>query len=122
MTRTSIKYVAGERVSTEVSEAPASEPEPIRTRPTPLAELAKAYEKKPSKNREAKKDRFQRLASKRTQVVLDKIRVLGNCASRGQYEWTHEEALKILNEIKLAVSDLEEKLTSEPKGRKKFSF
>jgi len=40
---------------------------------------------------ETKRQRFQRLAEKRTNDVLERLRILGNCANRGQYEYTPEE-------------------------------
>ena len=52
---------------------------------------------------ESKKQRFQRLAEKRTNDVLERLRVLGNCANRGQYEYTAEEVRKIFNAIEKAL-------------------
>ena len=48
---------------------------------------------------ETKKQRFQRLAEKRTNDVLERLRILGNCANRGQYEYSAEEIRKIFNAI-----------------------
>lgn len=48
---------------------------------------------------ETKRQRFQRLAEKRTNDVLERLRILGNCANRGQYEYTAEEIRKIFNTI-----------------------
>lgn len=48
---------------------------------------------------ETKKQRFQRLAEKRTNDVLERLRILGNCANRGQYEYTTEDVRKIFNVI-----------------------
>lgn len=48
---------------------------------------------------ETKKQRFQRLAEKRTNDVLERLRILGNCANRGQYEYSAEEIRKIFNTI-----------------------
>lgn len=48
---------------------------------------------------ENKKQRFQRLAEKRTNDVLERLRILGNCANRAQYEYTAEEVRKIFNTI-----------------------
>lgn len=52
---------------------------------------------------ETKKQRFQRLAEKRTNDVLERLRILGNCANRGQYEYTTEEIRKIFNTIEKEV-------------------
>ena len=48
---------------------------------------------------ESKKDRFQRLAEKRTNDVLERLRILGNCSNRGQYEYTQDDIQKIFNTI-----------------------
>lgn len=48
---------------------------------------------------EQKSARFKRLAAKRTNTVLDRIRVLGNCANRGAYEYSEAEISKIFSEI-----------------------
>lgn len=50
-------------------------------------------------NGEGKKERFRRLASQRTNAVLQKLKVLGNCANRSAYEYTEEEVQKIFSEI-----------------------
>ncbi len=48
---------------------------------------------------ESKRNRFQRLAEKRTNDVLERLRILGNCSHRGQYEYTQEDIQKIFNTI-----------------------
>ena len=52
---------------------------------------------------ETKKQRFQRLAEKRTNEVLERLRILGNCANRAQYEYAAEEIRKIFNTIEREV-------------------
>lgn len=52
---------------------------------------------------ETKKQRFQRLAEKRTNDVLERLRILGNCANRGQYEYATEDVRKIFNAIEKSV-------------------
>lgn len=46
-------------------------------------------------SKESPHDRFVRLASKRTNTVLEKIRVLGNCSNTAVYEYTEEEIKKM---------------------------
>lgn len=46
-----------------------------------------------------KRDRFKRLATYRTNEVLHRLKVLGNCANRSAYEYTEEEISKIFSEI-----------------------
>lgn len=46
-----------------------------------------------------KRVRFKRLAVYRTNEVLKRIKVLGNCSNRSAYEYTEDEINKIFNEI-----------------------
>ena len=46
-----------------------------------------------------KRDSFRRLATKRTNIVLDKLRILGHCANRRQYEYEPEEVKRIFRAI-----------------------
>jgi len=46
-----------------------------------------------------KKDNFKRLAQIRTDAVLDKIRILGNCSNRSAYQYSDEEVAKIFSAI-----------------------
>lgn len=48
---------------------------------------------------ETRKDRFKRIASKRTNEVLDKIRILGNCANKSSYDYADEDVSKIFSEV-----------------------
>ncbi len=46
-----------------------------------------------------KRDRFVRLASYRTNEVLKKIKILGNCSNRSAYEYTEDDISKIFSAI-----------------------
>lgn len=48
---------------------------------------------------ETRHERFKRVVSKRTNEILEKIRILGNCSNKSSYEYTEEEVNKIFNEI-----------------------
>lgn len=48
---------------------------------------------------ESRRDRFKRIATKRTNEILEKIRILGNCSNKSSYEYTDEEVNKIFSEI-----------------------
>lgn len=48
---------------------------------------------------ENRSDRFRRIAAKRTNEILEKIRILGNCSNKSSYEYTEEEVNKIFSEI-----------------------
>ncbi|PIQ95183.1 MAG: hypothetical protein COY75_10740 [Nitrospirae bacterium CG_4_10_14_0_8_um_filter_41_23] len=49
--------------------------------------------------KETRHERFKRVASKRTNEILEKIRILGNCSNKSSYEYTEEEVNKIFSEI-----------------------
>jgi hypothetical protein len=48
---------------------------------------------------ESRHERFKRVASKRTNEILEKIRILGNCSNKSSYEYTEDEVNKIFSEI-----------------------
>ncbi len=50
-------------------------------------------------NKEERRERFKRLATTRTNAVLQKLKVLGNCANRQAYEYTEEEIDKIFASV-----------------------
>jgi len=59
------------------------------------------FEKRKNKlnNKLIKEERFKRIASRRVQEILDKMRLLRNCANRGNYYYTDEQVRKIFNAI-----------------------
>ena len=57
---------------------------------------------------ETKEQRFQRLATKRTQAALQKIRLLGNLTS-SSYAYTPEQAAKIVGALRAVVGTVEAK-------------
>ena len=48
---------------------------------------------------ESKRERFVRLAEARTNKILDMMKLLGNCSSKSNYEYTEEDVKKIISEI-----------------------
>lgn len=56
-----------------------------------------------------KRERFKRLATKRTNSVLKRLKVLGNCANRSAYEYTEEDINKIFSEIERKVKEVKAK-------------
>jgi hypothetical protein len=57
----------------------------------------------------SKRERFLSVAESRTNAILEKVRVLGNCSNRSLYEYSKDEIDKIFKAI-------QEKLT-ETKAR-----
>ena len=46
-----------------------------------------------------KRERFEKLAVYRTNEVLKRLKVLGNCSNRRAYDYTEEDVNKIFTEI-----------------------
>jgi len=72
---------------------------------------------KPKTDRkEINEERFKKIASRRVQEILDKMRLLRNCANRGNYYYTDEQVRKIFS----AIDDEWKKVKSEfNKGKSK---
>lgn len=65
------------------------------------------------KKQESRRERFKRLATLRTNTILKKIKILGNCSNRSAYDYTEDEINKIFMEI--------EKRLKETKSRFHYS-
>ncbi|MBU4467317.1 MAG: hypothetical protein KKC39_01040 [Candidatus Omnitrophica bacterium] len=49
--------------------------------------------------KETKEQRFKRIASKRTEKVLDALRKLGNCSNRGIYGYSNGDVTKVFSAV-----------------------
>lgn len=58
---------------------------------------------------ETKRQKFLRLGTLRTREVLDRLRILGNCANRNSYDYTRAEINKIFSEIENLVKETKTK-------------
>lgn len=71
-------------------------------------------------NEEKKREKFQKIATNRTNKVLDTLRLIGNCANTSNYSYSEEDVKKIFtaieNELRIQKSKFERK------ERKKFSL
>ena len=52
-----------------------------------------------------KKKRFEKLATNRTNEVLKRLKVLGNCSNKNLYSYTEEDVRKIFNEIDRSIKE-----------------
>ena len=59
--------------------------------------------------KESKHDAFRRLASQRTTAILERLRILGNCANPQLYEYTDDEVQKIFRAIRTELRVVEAK-------------
>ncbi|MDO8574912.1 MAG: hypothetical protein Q7R61_01410 [bacterium] len=59
--------------------------------------------------KEINRERFKKLATLRTNTVLKRLKVLGNCSNRSAYEYTEEDINKIFSEIERRVKEIKAK-------------
>lgn len=52
-----------------------------------------------------KKERFRNLAEKRTNVVLQKLKILGNCSNRSAYDYSDVDITKIFSAIEQKIRE-----------------
>ncbi len=65
--------------------------------------------KKISQSNEHPRDRFKRLATQRTNAVLKRLKVLGNCSNRHMYEYEEQDIEKIFSEIERKTKEVKSK-------------
>ncbi len=66
---------------------------------------------------ETPEERFKRIATLRTNTVLDKIRILGNLSNAKMYSYAEEDINKIFSAINKQLKETRAKFNS-PKQRK----
>jgi len=68
---------------------------------------------------ETRKERFNRLATSRTNEIIDRIRILGNCSNKSTYEYSEAEISKIFRAIDNELRETKKKFTPT---KKKFTL
>jgi ABC-type Fe3+-hydroxamate transport system substrate-binding protein len=71
-------------------------------------------------NNETPEERFRRLATSRTNAVLDKLRILGNLSNKQLYNYSEEDAEKIFNAINKEIKAIRNKFMHQKQQR--FNF
>ena len=66
--------------------------------------------------KETPQERFNRLGTLRTNAVLRRLKVLGNCANRQAYQYTEEDVDKIFSEVERKLKEVKAKFHF-PKNR-----
>lgn len=64
---------------------------------------------------ETRKEKFVRLATYRTNVVLEKLRILGNLSNKANYEYTDEEVNRIFSAIDSQLRSVKARFTGKRK-------
>ena len=77
---------------------------------------------KKSKDIESKEERFKRIASRRTQEILSKLRLLSNCSERGNYSYSEEQVRKIFSTIENSLKETKMKFNHNLKLNRKNDF
>ena len=68
-----------------------------------------------------KRERFVRIAEKRTNKILDQLRLLGNCSNKNNYSYSEEDIKKIFTVIESELKNTKSKyITSEEKNKFKL--
>ena len=60
---------------------------------------------------ETRNQRFERLATKRVNRILNDLRLLGNLSSRSSYDYSENEIKKIFNAIESSTKSAKSKFT-----------
>ncbi|MGA2323939.1 MAG: hypothetical protein ABSG22_08845 [Sedimentisphaerales bacterium] len=60
---------------------------------------------------ETRIQRFKRIAAKRTNDIIRKIRILGNCSNRSAYDYTEDEVNKIFSAINKEIKSANARFT-----------
>ena len=72
-------------------------------------------------NNETPEERFKRIATLRTNAVLDKLRILGNLSNRQIYSYSEEDINKIFSAINKQLKEVRTKFGSQ-KEEKRFKL
>lgn len=75
-----------------------------------------------SEKNETPNEKFKRIASNRTQKIIDMIRLLGNCGNSYVYEYSKEEVEKIFTTIEAELKEARKKFDSTPKKNDRFTL
>lgn len=71
---------------------------------------------------ETPNEKFKRIASYRTQKIIDMIELLGNCSNRYVYEYSEEEVDKIFGAIETELKLAKEKYNGKGKVKERFTL
>ena len=62
---------------------------------------------------ESRSEKFKRVATKRTNELLEKIRILGNCSNKSTYEYTDEDVIKIFKSLEKQLETMKAKFSNK---------
>jgi hypothetical protein len=75
-------------------------------------------------SKEKKRERFEKVAGKRVQFILDKLELLGNCANSSNYDYSEEDVKKMFSAIRSRTRQVEALFQDElsKQDNSKFRF
>ena len=73
-------------------------------------------------NMEDRQKRFKRIAEKRTNEIIRRIQLLGNCSNKSSYDYSEQEVNKIINAISTVISLHYATFLSTPLCLRNFCF
>ena len=71
-------------------------------------------------NNEEKQEAFRRLATRRTNAVLDRLRILGHCANPHLYKYSEEDVKRIFKAIETELKAVKAKFQNS--NRSEFTL
>lgn len=85
-------------------------------------QMGTAIEHSGGKRKRSKAEAFRRIAERRTERVLQSLRLLGQCSNRRSYEYNDEQITKIFREIRSAVRHAEKSFHNSNKKTINFKL
>jgi len=61
---------------------------------------------------QSREDRFKRIATNRTNEILDRVRILGNCSNKSTYKYSEDEVNKTFRAIDQEIKNCKAKFTN----------
>ncbi len=71
---------------------------------------------------ETKRERFVRIAEARTNKILEMMRLLGNCSSKGNYDYSEEDIKKIFGALEKELKNTKNKFLGIDAKEEKFTL
>ena len=71
---------------------------------------------------ENKRERFIRIAEARTNKILEMMRLLGNCCSKSNYEYTDEDIKKIFGALEKELKNTKNRFLGIDSSNEKFTL
>ena len=71
---------------------------------------------------ESKRERFVRIAEARTNKILEMMRLLGNCASKGNYDYNDDDIRKIFSALEKELKNTKNKFLGLDTKEERFSL